>query len=79
MEGAAKRRVDQVNLATATAWHTAMFALGGYSGKLKGKQLSDFLVSDERPSEAALSHSRAIAFFHRLKARGADVEITRLN
>jgi hypothetical protein len=79
MEGAAKRRVDQVNLATAAAWHTAMFALGGYSGKLKGKQLSDFLVSDERPSEAALSHSRAIAFFHRLKARGADVEITRLN
>lgn len=78
MEGAvlaAKRQHDQ---AIFTAWHTAVFAIGMYGGKLKGKTLSDFLSSDE-PQVSTTKHAEAIAYFHKIKARGAPVEITRLN
>lgn len=72
MSRAATRQVD---LAIVTAWHTAMFGLGGYSGQLKGKVLADFLSGTSAPKRSA--HADAIAFFHSLRARGAPVEITR--
>lgn len=76
MEGAALRRKQEIDLATYNSWHTAVFVLGMYSGKMKGKTLADFIQSDkpdQRPSQSA----RAIAFFHGLKAQGFDVSITR--
>lgn len=75
MEGAALAAKREYDLAIATAWHTAVFGLQGYAGKLKGKKLSDFLSdhSDKQPTK----HAQAIAFFHSLKARGVPVEITR--
>jgi len=76
MEGWALAQTDKLNIATFTAWHTAMFCLAGYGGKLKGKSLSDFL-HHERSSDQALQHARGIAFFHRLQARGIPVKITR--
>jgi hypothetical protein len=76
MEGAALAAKRQSDLATATAWHTAMFALAGYSGGLKGKRLSDYLSPDETHLK---KNAEAIAFFHKLKARGVPVDITRLN
>lgn len=77
MEGAALAVKDRFNLAVVTAWHTAVFGLGMYAGKLKGKSLSDFLTRDDDPHAA--KHAKAIAYFHKLKARGVPVEITRLN
>lgn len=74
MEGMARAANRQVDLAIVTAWHTAVFALHGYAGKLKGKKLSDFLGSD---SQRATKNAQAIAFFHRMKARGVPVTITR--
>lgn len=76
MEGAALAAKRRSDLAISTAWHTAIFALNGYSGKLKGKTLLDFLGPDE---SQAKKHAEAIAFFHKLKAKGVPVEITRLN
>lgn len=55
------------------AYHTGAFAGAAFAGKLKP---FDQYVSDgaqERP----LQHAHAIAFFHRMKARGFPVEITR--
>jgi hypothetical protein len=74
MEGAALAEKKRFDLAIVTAWHTAVFALNGYAGKLKGKSLSDFLT--DKPSRPA-SHAQGLAFFHRLKAKGVPVEITR--
>ena len=73
MEGAALAAKREYDLAIATAWHTAVFGLQGYAGKLKGKKLSDFLSEQKRPTR----HAQAIAFFHSLKARGVPVSITR--
>lgn len=72
MARAASRNVD---LAMVTAWHTAVFGLNGYAGKLQGKKLSDFLGAEQ--PKANTKHAQAIAFFHSLKARGVSVEITR--
>jgi hypothetical protein len=77
MKGSALRRKRELDLGIYTAWHTAVFALGMYGGKLKGKTLSDFLSSDGPPRRS--KSAEAIAFFHTLKARGVPVEITRLN
>jgi hypothetical protein len=74
MEGAALAKKQDMDLAMFTAWHTAVFALNGYGGKLKGKKLSDYLT--QKP-EHNPSHSKAIAFFHSLQARGVPVKITR--
>jgi hypothetical protein len=55
------------------AYHTGAFAGAAFAGKLKPL---DQYVSDgaqERP----LQYAHAIAFFHRMKARGFPVEITR--
>jgi hypothetical protein len=75
MEAAALRREREYDLAIAQAWHTAIFALNGYSGKLKNKSLADFLISKDRPKPSKAA--QAVAFFHSLKARGIPVEITR--
>lgn len=75
MDGAKLRREREYDLAIAQAWHTAIFALNGYSGKLKGKKLSDYLIAGQ--SVKYSSHAQGIAYFHRLKARGIAVEITR--
>lgn len=75
MEGAALRQEREYDLAITTAWHTAIFALNGYGGKLKNKSLADYLISQEKPQ--ANSTAKAIAFFHSLKARGYPVDITR--
>lgn len=77
MARAATRNFD---LAIVTAWHTAMFGLSGYSGKLNGKSLSDFLSSkpdDAAAEEQRMQNARAIHFFQKLKAKGVPVEITR--
>jgi hypothetical protein len=76
MEGAALAERKRLDLAIVTAWHTAMFGLNGYGGKLKGKKLSDFLISGNEDQPVS-KHAQAIAFFHRLKSRGVPVEITR--
>lgn len=74
MDGAALRQERAYDLAIAQAWHTAMFGLQGYAGKLKGKKLSDYLTKRDRKQSI---HAQAIAFFHRLQAEGLPVTITR--
>jgi hypothetical protein len=73
MEGAALRRKNELDLAAYTAWHTAVFALSGYAGKLK--DLAEYLGIDDQPNPVALQHAKGIAFFHSLKAKGFDVKI----
>jgi hypothetical protein len=75
MEGAALKQEREYDLTITQAWHTAMFALNGYGGKLKGRTLADFLIGKERPKPSKAA--QAVAFFHSLKARGIPVEITR--
>lgn len=75
MEGSALARKSELDLAVFTAWHTAVFALTGYGGKLK--RLPDYLSRDEADNKVALKHAQGIAFFHRLQARGVPVKITR--
>jgi len=77
MEGAALRRKRDIDLALYTAWHTAIFALNGYAGKLKGKSLSDFLGQSGEEKATSLQHAKGIAFFHRLQAKGVPVKISR--
>jgi hypothetical protein len=76
MEAAALAAKREYDLAITQAWHTAIFALNGYAGQLKGKNLSSYLSSGsvERKSDAAA----AVAFFHALKVRGMPVEIKRV-
>lgn len=74
MEGAALAAKRQFDLGIYVAWHTAVFALNGYQGKLRG--LSTY-TSREEPDSAALNDARAIAFFRNLKAGGVPIEITR--
>jgi hypothetical protein len=75
MEGMARAATRNVDLAVLTAWHTAIFGLLGYAGKLRGKKLADFLTAKAEPAPAG--HAATLAFFHALKARGLAVEITR--
>lgn len=75
MEGAALAAKDRLDVAVFTAWHTAVFGLNGYSGKLKGKSLADFM--QDRPKVQSVQHAQAIAFFHRLQAKGVSVKISR--
>jgi hypothetical protein len=77
MEGAALAAKREYDLAITQAWHTAIFVLNGYAGKLKGKSLSNYLSgakSERKSSDAAA----AVAFFHALKARGMPVDIKRV-
>jgi hypothetical protein len=78
MEGAVERGRKRLDIAIFTAWHTAMFALKGYSGKLAGKSLSDYLSDSPKPrDDQRMQDARAIHFFQSLKARGVPIEITR--
>lgn len=77
MEGMARAANRNVDLAIVGAWHTAIFALTGYAGKLNGKKLSDFLSGAEPVNEQKSQNAKAIAFFLGAKARGFDVEVTR--
>lgn len=71
MEGMARAAKRQSEVALFTAWHTAVFALTGYSGKLKS---FDEYLGKPAPLK---DHKEAIFFFHQLKAKGYDVEISR--
>lgn len=75
MEGAALRQEREHDREMTQAWNTAMFAINGYGGKLKGKALSDYLIGKDKPKRS--STASAIAFFHSMKAAGLPVTITR--
>jgi hypothetical protein len=77
MEGMAAAATRKLDLCIVTAWHTAVFALSGYSGKLK--PLSEFLSSKPEPEETdeRMQNAQAIHFFQSLKARGVPIEISR--
>lgn len=79
MEGAALRDKKQLDVALFTAWHTAVFGLNGWSGKLKGKSLSDYIGdgSSKEADDGRLQHAKAISFFTRLQAKGLPIEISR--
>jgi hypothetical protein len=77
MEGMVHAAQRQFELAISTAWHTAVFALNGYAGKLE--DLSHYLgraatTDEDRERE---ENARLIHFFHQMKARGVPVEISR--
>jgi hypothetical protein len=78
MEGMAHAAQRQFELAISTAWHTAVFALNGYSGKLK--DLSEYTGrpnEQRREDSNRLSYAQGIAFFTRLRERGFNVRIER--
>lgn len=75
MEAAALRQEREYNQSIALAWHTAVFALNGYGGKLKGKSLSDFLIG--QPQRTTSKFASAAMFFNRLKAAGVPITVTR--
>lgn len=75
MEGAALRRKAETDLAVFAAWHTAVFVLTGYGGKLKS--LGSYLGSEPQTEHRSIEHAKGIAFFHRLHARGVGVKITK--
>lgn len=77
MEGAALAEHKRIDLAILTSWHTAMFGLSGYAGKLKGKKLSDYLSGAVSEGGSA-GPFQAISFFHRMKAAGFPVKIERV-
>lgn len=59
-----------------TAYHTGAFAGLAFGGKLK--PFSEYAGDEDHPDDARrLEHAQAIAFFHRLKAKGLPVEISR--
>lgn len=74
MRGMARAAKRQADLVIVNAWHTAVFGLSGYSGKLRN--LSHYM-GQERSEEQRSKSAAAVAFFHSLKARGVPVEITR--
>jgi hypothetical protein len=74
MEGAALRDKQQLDLAFWQAWHTEAFA------RMEGRDFKAALrnhFSRDDKSDQRLKNAEAIAFFHRLKARGVPVKITR--
>jgi hypothetical protein len=76
MEGAVLREQRALNREIVGAWHTAVFVLGMYSGKLKGKKLSDFLSG--QPEQQTARPIDAVAFFHRMKSAGFPIEIKKV-
>jgi hypothetical protein len=70
MEGRAQAAKRDVDLAILGAWHAVAF-----DRTKKLQKLSAYLDTG-KPSQRA-SHAHAIAFFHRLKAQGLPVKITR--
>jgi hypothetical protein len=78
MEGMAHAAARQHELAISTAWHTAVFALTGYSGKLK--ELSEYVGKTETwpEDDERLENARLIHFFNSLKAKGYDIKTERV-
>lgn len=72
MEGAALAAKRKSDLAIVSAWYGEFFAR-----QKRLEKLTDFLSRDDDPQTA--KNAQAIAYFHKLKARGVPVEITRLN
>lgn len=77
MEGAAEREKKTLDIGMYQAWHTAVLALNGYSGGLKNKSLSDYLISGKSEQPEKLENAKLIAGFRNLQARGFDVQISR--
>jgi hypothetical protein len=78
MEALAHAAMRQLDLCIVNAWHTAVFALNGYGGKLK--PLADFLSSKPEPEDdGRLQNAKIIHFFQSLKARGVPIDISRAN
>lgn len=75
MDGLSRRGKRRFDANIALAWHTAVFALNGYAGKLKGKSLGDYLST--APRKEPDNTAKAIAFFHSMRSAGFDVKITR--
>jgi hypothetical protein len=69
---AAKRQYD---LMVSQAWHTAVFGLNGYAGKLNS--LPSYLGRSAEIGHRSRA-ADAIAFFHRMKAQGLPVKISRV-
>lgn len=76
LEGAALARVRAQDSATTQAWQTAMFALNGYGGKLKGKTLADYLIGDGAKKRRS-TLADAQAFFNVLAAQGVPIKCYR--
>lgn len=78
MEGMAGSATRELDLAMVNAWHTAIFALLGYAGKLRDKKLSDFLSSRKEPEEEdfRLHNAKLLHGFQSLKARGLPIDIS---
>ena len=81
MEGMAHAAKRQFDLAISTAWHTAVFALSGYSGKLNELTADHDSMTgqDGKADQQRVNNARLIHFFHTLKARGVPVDISRVN
>lgn len=70
MEGFALRHKEMLDLAFWQAWHTEAFA------RMDGRAFKN-AMENRFAEKAPTNHAQAIAFFHRLKARGVPVNITR--
>jgi hypothetical protein len=57
------------------AWHVGALSGAAFAGKLK--PFKEYLSEAEPGDNRKVQHAEAIAFFHRLKAKGLPVEITR--
>ena len=75
MEGAAKAEKKRFDLAFWGAWHTEAFAR--MEGRHFKRALADHFDRPELVTSDAVKNAQGIAFFHRLKARGVPVSITR--
>jgi hypothetical protein len=71
MEGAALREQQAYDLMIAQAWHTEAFAR-----EKKLKKLSQYQSKSQAQKRSPVAD--AAAFFHRLKASGVPVEISRV-
>jgi hypothetical protein len=71
MEGAAQAAKSRLDLAFWQAWHTEAFA------KMKPKDFKAALKNHFAEKKPASKHAQGIAYFHRLKARGLPVAISK--
>lgn len=73
MEGAALRAEQQYDLLISQEWHGARFNALAQGGKLRS--LSSYI--GKKPGKKAIAPG-ALAFFHKMKAAGLPVTITRV-
>lgn len=78
MEGMALAAKLKHELALSQAWHTAVFALTGYGGKLK--DLSEYLGKGRSGAQdnEQLQNARIIHLFNSMRARGFDIKAERI-